>query len=465
VEVSAPADIPITVSTTGASISGQVQARETGKPSAGTTVTLYKTMENEHAKGWRTFGAPAVTDQMGSYTFNGLPAGKYLLSAAVDERVPVPLGESETTHGVLLFTSSGYRVHGRVLDALSSAPIEGARVSWGDASSSVSRVVLSNAEGEYALSNVPANYEGKQVLVAEKAGYQLVGRMTYDRQPQVDVVFRPGSVDATRDLHMIQLVPLHGEVRDADRQPVSGALVDIGDRYNPVTHDLRAARTDGDGRFTVYAPIGSRMIVSAQKVPLPVAISPVISVETSTPLVTLTLRPAATFSGRVVGPDDQPVAGASIIVSGQGDRAVTDGAGNFTLEKKDQRQPDVGITAEKPGFSRSEWLHFKLQPGESTQGLLLKLGTSHFIRGKVTDTAGHPIPGVRIHAEDINGNMQFMKEQTNEDGVFRLENIPPGKKRLTFYPLRTNGISYKMKELSDFAVDQENVAVTLEAEP
>ncbi|MGI8905538.1 MAG: carboxypeptidase regulatory-like domain-containing protein [Candidatus Sumerlaeaceae bacterium] len=459
-------DVNVRVSTKGARIHGQVLSRENRRPAIHTSVTLALIVANERSKGWHRFGEPVATDGNGEFAFSQLPSGSYLLFVPPSETsVPVNLAEQETTTGIVLLSHSGYTVHGGVLDAHTSQPLSGVKIGWGDVGAKNGSFVRSDSTGQYSLNGVFPDSDARQVLFAQFEGYELVGGRSFYKRPRVQVVFPGSKLDLMQDLLMVQTVPVRGKVMHTDGRAATGAAVDIGDQNNPVMYDFSGTKSATDGTFTLQGSPNTRAIVSAQLAPFPVAISKVISITSnSAPFVELVLRPSSHIVGSVIGPDNKPVAKAMVRGTEETSQpAVTDDDGRFVMEKKNSRSPQVGLFAEKKGYSRSEWTHFNLETGQSTEGLTLRLGTSHFLRGKVTDASGNPIGGVSLKLERADGSMLFYgRLKTEEDGTFRLEDLPPGMVKLTVDPWPAQTMNYQRKVLPGLAVDQENLQVVLE---
>jgi RNA polymerase sigma factor (sigma-70 family) len=117
-----------------------------------------------------------------------------------------------------------------------------------------------------------------------------------------------------------------------------------------------------------------------------------------------------TITGRVVGPDDKPVAGAKLFVpalhpkgpesSGTEARpdATADAAGRFTVTATliDKDFPQLRLIAAAPGFG-IDWLQFGGQGDpELPAEPVLRLTRDLPISGRVVNTEGKPVPGVAV---------------------------------------------------------------------
>jgi RNA polymerase sigma factor (sigma-70 family) len=113
-------------------------------------------------------------------------------------------------------------------------------------------------------------------------------------------------------------------------------------------------------------------------------------------------RNEGALRGRVLGSDGQPLTGARLLLLGEGDKTVDLGAsaadGRFTVAVPKGRQGRYLVArADGAGldFLDLEGRHLK-DPVE------LRLVKDHAIRGRVVDTQGRPVAGVRVTAGSLN---------------------------------------------------------------
>ncbi|WP_437316661.1 carboxypeptidase regulatory-like domain-containing protein [Sorangium sp. So ce385] len=108
--------------------------------------------------------AHQVTDPGGAFRLNALAPGRYVLTVSAAGRPPtrssaVDVEAGRTTEGVRIVLPRGATLKGRVLDAASRAPVVEAQVELDSVTSSGANaisLVLTDANGEYALEGVPA---------------------------------------------------------------------------------------------------------------------------------------------------------------------------------------------------------------------------------------------------------------------------------------------------------------------
>ncbi|XXX76569.1 carboxypeptidase regulatory-like domain-containing protein [Sorangium sp. So ce134] len=109
--------------------------------------------------------ARKVTDPGGAFRWNELAPGRYVLTVSAAGRPPtrssaVDVEAGRTTEGVRIVLPQGATLRGRVVDAASRAPVVEAQVELDSVTSSGANaisLVLTDANGDYALEGVPAS--------------------------------------------------------------------------------------------------------------------------------------------------------------------------------------------------------------------------------------------------------------------------------------------------------------------
>jgi len=145
-----------------------------------------------------------------------------------------------------------------------------------------------------------------------------------------------------------------------------------------------------------------------------------------------------TLSGEVVNSvTGGPLARALVqVVSGSAQAALTDSQGQFRIEGV--AAGIVAVMAQKPGFFSPQQVSSEAYPspavrvGPDMDPLVLKLIPEGIIAGCVTDTYHEPIENAMVQVKlprVVNGRKQWEQRAagtTNEDGEFRVANLPPG---------------------------------------
>lgn len=250
-------------------------------------------------------------------------------------------------------------------------------------------------------------------------------------------------------------VPLTGRVADAEGNALPGALVRIAAVRPLKTNDGSASysgpgvgmetTTDDSGRFElppvpddrIYRLMAFAEGFEAGIFPGADPVDPPVEIRLSKPqpveLKKFYVR------GRVVGPDGQPIVGATVepdgVATGSSrrfggdigfsDRVVTDANGEFVLTR-DEPFDSVGVDIYAPGLAptRRMWL----AAAETTQAINLDVGAS--VAGRVIWN-GNPLARMRVGIVGRDrGSMVFAgnyETQTDDQGVFKFEHLPPLK--------------------------------------
>ncbi|WP_437724129.1 carboxypeptidase regulatory-like domain-containing protein [Sorangium sp. So ce861] len=116
------------------------------------------------ARGSIDGSARKVTDPGGAFRLNELAPGRYVLTVSAAGRPPtrssaIDVEAGRITEGVRIVLPQGATLRGRVVDAASRAPVVEAQVELDSVTSSGANaisLVLTDANGEYALEGVPA---------------------------------------------------------------------------------------------------------------------------------------------------------------------------------------------------------------------------------------------------------------------------------------------------------------------
>ena len=144
-----------------------------------------------------------------------------------------------------------------------------------------------------------------------------------------------GTIFTTPDLVADPGLVIHGTLRLAGRRELPA-----GSRFTIYAHGAQSeqqyAKVAADGAFRIERLEPGSYVLAVVDVPKGFAMAPRPGVAAGTKDLELTLDVAATIEGRVVGPDDQPVRGMSVIFWPEGvifsHSVTTDAEGKFRLE-------------------------------------------------------------------------------------------------------------------------------------
>lgn len=223
---------------------------------------------------------------------------------------------------------------GTVRDAITKAPIAGARVCTDD------RCATTDEAGAFVLDATPGT-------IAASAPRYIPARAEADAQVPVDIALYPGGAEIT------------GVVVDGDDHPIAGAHVGL--------ETAREVDTDASGTFHLWSRPGMVGVFAAADGFVPNSASGV-----APGAFTIRLEPEAFIDGLVVDDAGTPVAGADI--EARGDyfrRATSDARGRFHLPGLlGGHYLLVGSADHGAGYSDAS---IELDPGQHLTGIVVRL--------------------------------------------------------------------------------------------
>jgi hypothetical protein len=245
------------------------------------------------------------------------------------------------------------------------------------------------------------------------------------------VVARPSPTPLELVLEPVSALDVRGTVVDERGRPVAGASVDA----TAMEEGFRRveARSVGDGTFVLPGLERGRWGIEATaQGRLPDRRTLVVEDESIDPLV-LVLSPAGDIRGTVVDAAGAPVAGAWVgddeaahavrFFGAQGEE--TDAQGRFAIEAPSTRPRLVAL---KQGFAPSAVVEVTVDPGESVDGIVLRLQPTCRVEGVVLDASGQPLAGARVAPSTW---PPLASADTDARGRFQLTDLAPGSIELT----------------------------------
>lgn len=199
--------------------------------------------------------------------------------------------------------------------------------------------------------------------------------------------------------------------------------------------------------------------------------------------VELRLSRPSSISGRVLGPDGEPIVGATIepeldmqqmVLRNQGggseiSSVISDATGAFLMEGL---RPGAGtILATKDGWAPSEGFGFDAKEGETIRDVELTLRVGGTITGELMDDDGNPKVGADIFIQQPAG-MRRRTTKTDDEGRFAEEHLAPAEWQVMALNLTSDSGEFDQAEmLSTMKIamvtleDGEEVHVVLGAPP
>jgi large repetitive protein len=435
---------------------GRVLSADDGKGIAGASVTGMAPLGDSSR--WEE---TIETGADGAYRFEAAPEQKIQLQVKASgyqtanvKDVEAPVGK-ETTKNIPL--STGLTVHGRVVDATSKAPIAGAKIRYGMGFIVDSSESESSANGEFTITGMPS---GRQMLMAEAAGYTPARQevtLSGDRKTE-EVV-----------LELTRGAVISGSVLGPDGSPVSGAKIFTEENaFILAKRSQSVATTDAQGKFSVTGIDGGKTLrIVAQSPNFPEVTSDEITTKAGEDVKDVTLRfePGGEIAGTVHDPDGKPVAGATISVKEtptevapdtnpdptanpndtpvlanprhaipgrQLGTASTDSDGQYRITGLNSGMKVVEAKAD--GFLPGRHDGVRVDAGKKTENVDFTMDRGKTIAGRVLDSAGSPVQGVRVSGSSpgaASGMASYGTTTSDAEGKYKIEKLQPGKFMLT----------------------------------
>lgn len=331
-----------------------------------------------------------------------------------------------------------------VLDAATDQPVVGAQVkTHGREGQDTPDFAEYDREGVTGANGVAAVQKGEHGL--ERLEIRVEAEDYAGYRHEFDL--KKGDIlPANLEVRITGGLTLGGIVEDPDGNPIGGATVrcHVGWRgeaerkvIEQYSFDRRETTTDAEGRWKVKGvpePVLSSLAVAASH---PDHVSVGIGLNGGNPTVEAQLRKqthvlklvrGCEMTGIVLGPDDQPFAGATVKAgprwSGNSQREVKTGEdGRFHLRNLISELQAVTATAD--GYTPATKA---ITPGTNVTEVTLTLKQGASLKGIVLSPEGQPVPEARIvyeprHYDFQRDNLEW-EGRTDENGRFEWTSAP-----------------------------------------
>ena len=379
--------------------------------------------------------ARAVTDADGKFTLTDLPVGEVKLIvvpgevdlsqevseadlpfACVDEvKVAGPGGEQDVTLALQRMAI----LETTVMNRLSQEPVADATFHYEHRQDKLKSTVQTDEKGNGRALVLPGPY----LVYAEhpdftRNGVRRIVTLAEGQTMQVPV-------------GLVQAQMLTGTVKDAQGNPIKDAKVEAlpSSQYPPV-------KTDADGKFKMqWEPanwgqdITSLLIVRDVKNDLAIAVP----IDDTFKSFDLTLQKGASFAGRILTEEGEPLENANVSVtlfggnwgsSLSGENTVSsDAYGRFKVAGL-PLQAGYHLSATADGYGQYVWRFDNVESTENVLDDAKLLKADQTLAGTVVDSKGKPVAKARVQ---IYGDDQVNKNvETDDEGKFKIEGLCKG---------------------------------------
>jgi protocatechuate 3,4-dioxygenase beta subunit len=320
--------------------------------------------------------------------------------------------------------------------ALTGEPISNATVcAWPD--SGAPQCTSSAPDGHYLLAGLSPVRVTVHAQAAEFLPAQWFAQHTTHREVKIqlipnqvrehiDIVLRPGGV------------PVHGLVRDIGGGVIEGATVwSTSDLFGRSPRSI--ARSDEDGRFTLWTPPGLIDLV-ADASGYATATRPAV---VPGPTAEVRMTPESVIQGQVVSAKSgEPIEGVTITASTRSNasesRSVRSGSGGrFDIDKLEPGVYEVGARGDELYGEAGELVHLGL--AQIVDGLTIEVHPAFSVRGRVVVVGDHghdedrPCPRGVVRMTDRADDSKTLANRVGHDGEVQLRGVLPGNYEVTVH--------------------------------
>lgn len=441
-------------------ISGRV-TDAAGDPIAGVIVQV----------GTGTSGPATVTDSGGHYTlvvpytgvttvrFDGSGLGwvpEYYDDAVQSyQATQLTIGRGATIVDVDAVLAIGATIQGRVLDT-DGQPVPGVFVGISEESTFDSRSATTAADGTYSVLGLAAGRYRIAYFPTSATGLLYEYHSDAGTYSEADVIALAAGATFVADATLERAGSIAGTVVGPDGSPVVGVSVGATSVGGPSGSSF--VNTDAEGGYRIgglragqylvqfRTPVGSTLaselfddaLVAASAQPVGV------SYGEETGDVDAQLAARGSLAGIVLGPDGEPVAGATVALTGDVfcffgscPSTTTGPDGEYQLDTVDVGPWAVVV---QPPSTRPELLtewsggghdglapsNVVVVPGSSTT-VDFQLDVGATLHGTVTDTSGDPVAGATVYSDGAT-------DTTDSSGAYELVGLAPGDHVVGAFP-------------------------------
>ncbi|MEC9349317.1 MAG: carboxypeptidase regulatory-like domain-containing protein [Planctomycetota bacterium] len=412
------------------------------------------------------------TDNEGRFVLGGLSKRTFgLIAGASSDFFPIRIDQVEPGEELLIELARADSLNGRVIDAESSRPVEGAVIGWNDGAEDdfkelhgeSIRETVSDEQGHFNLRGIP---RGDVEFTARAEGYLM---MKLDKTLRRNTADKSGPV-----LRMSRAGRVRGVARNEAGAPVAEARIELMlNSQNGLV--LATGESDSEGRFHLgldSTPKDEACTVTAQHKDYQGSTPVELIIEDPSrehPELAITLLAGGTISGKINFdrerlPEGLTLAGVKLMLLRveEGELAelnrssISDANGEYSLAGL--AKGEYVLRSDSAGFSPYQSEPLRLGERESLLHEIF-FTAERVVSGEVRNQLGEPLRAT-ISARDLrNSHRKRSRRQTFSDkyGRFRLGSLGPGPYRVTaeaadHLPLTENSVS--PPEESNFVLER-----------
>ena len=388
----------------------------------------------------------ALTDEAGRYTIAGLPAGDYTLTLTKPSCLTMYYGARRPVlgPGSVIKVTAGQKVTDINVTILKGAVIAGTVFDEMGQPAPAVRVQLmgfTRREGERFVTTQSTPGATVSQTTNDRGEYRFFGL----KPAKYLVMATPSGISTTQELRQLSENEMRAAITEASRSPVSTSVLNSPRTIAPALQTDQPA-VPAPGRVVSYSPTyypgtprdeeAAELQVSAGQ-------------ELNNINISLRYVPASRIEGRILGYDGQPALNANVQLlrfSGTGMSSTSTRTSNGGFQAMGVAAGRYQLMAVVEASGRGSPLpaggawyaqHDLNLNGDDQLNLVLQLAALPTITGRVVFEGAQPqtLKGVQVSLEPVPSLTTFnMRETrpatTDENGVFTLNGVAPGRYRL-----------------------------------
>ncbi len=401
------------------------------------------------------------TDADGKYTLKHLPPSEALMlqarhdDYAPGETGPFTLKPGEHKENVNIVLTEGGKITGKIKDekgeSLSKAEVGFSQGIGKFIGANIGTVVQMLERGEFSDAKTDGTYELKHLA---PASYYILARAdgyVYEMRPDIEV--KEGETTSGVDFKLKPAVTLAGVVKDDEGNLIKDAHL-FAMSLNFQAPAIGMTRSDTNGIFRIDGLAPHTYMVTVEKDPYPSLIKQ--NVKAPDENLELVLESGGIIRGIVL--DDktrEPVTdykivaeytpsgffpgGANMMAGERFNRSrdVSDPDGAFEIRGVKEGKYKLKVTA--AGYAKGVKSGIRVKNGKTIDGIVISLKAGSSVEGRVVAALDKtPVAGANVKVAEGGTNLFGMDRSmfergpedyasaTNQDGEFKVVNIPPG---------------------------------------